>query len=111
MSQQHQLKKTYSKADVQLAISDIQTQQIRTLRRAESVYNVPRRTIQQRRANTLPRRDCEPPAKRLTKLEEKAVVQRILEQSERGLPCSKADVRDMADKLLRERGSNAVGKN
>ena len=39
------------------------------------------------------------------------IVERILEESERGIPSSKADVRDMADKLLRERGGEAVGKN
>ena len=36
---------------------------------------------------------------------------RILDESDRGIPSSKADVRDMADKLLRERGGDAVGKN
>ena len=36
---------------------------------------------------------------------------RILEYSVRGLPVLKADVRDMADRLLRERASKPVGKN
>jgi hypothetical protein len=39
------------------------------------------------------------------------IIQRVLEESTRGIPSSKADVGDMADKLLRERGSKAVGKN
>jgi hypothetical protein len=39
------------------------------------------------------------------------IIQRVLEESLRGIPSSKADVGDMADKLLRERGSKAVGKN
>jgi hypothetical protein len=39
------------------------------------------------------------------------IIQRILEESTRGISSSKADVRDIADKLLRERGSKAVGKN
>jgi hypothetical protein len=72
---------------------------------------VPERTIRRRRDGTRSRRDCEPNAKRLTKLEEEAVVLRILEESDRGLSSSKADVQDMADKLLRERGGDAVGKN
>jgi hypothetical protein len=38
-------------------------------------------------------------------------VLRILDESDRGISSSKADVRDMADKLLRERGGDAVGKN
>ena len=111
MSQQHQAPRAYIEADVQIAISDITRNQIQSIRRAEKVYNVPERTIRQRRDGTHCRRDCEPNGKRLTKLEEEVVVQRILEESERGIPSSKADVRDMADKLLRDRGGDAVGKN
>jgi hypothetical protein len=57
------------------------------------------------------RRDCEANSKRLTKLEEEAIVQRVLEQSEQGLAPSRSIVREMADRLLRSRGSNPVGKN
>jgi hypothetical protein len=39
------------------------------------------------------------------------IVQRVLEESARGIYSLKADVRDMADKLLRERGGKEVGKN
>jgi hypothetical protein len=111
MSQQHEAPKRYTEADVQLAVLDIQNHQIRSLRRAEVVYSVPRKTIQRRRNGIHCRRDCEPNAKRLTKLEEEMIIQRVLEESTRGIPSSKADVGDMADKLLRERGSKAVGKN
>jgi hypothetical protein len=38
-------------------------------------------------------------------------VQRILDESLRGVPLSKAHVRDMANRLLRERGEKATGKN
>jgi hypothetical protein len=72
---------------------------------------VPARMILRRRDGTHCRRDCEPNRKRLTKLEEEVVVQRILEESGHGVPSLKADVRDMADKLLRDRGGDAVGKN
>ena len=57
------------------------------------------------------RRDCEANSKRLTKLEEEAIVQRVLKQSAQGLAPSRSIVREMADKLLRSRGSNPVGKN
>jgi hypothetical protein len=39
------------------------------------------------------------------------VVERVLEESARGIPSSRTDIRDMADRLLRERGGDAVGKN
>jgi hypothetical protein len=38
-------------------------------------------------------------------------VQRILDESLRGVPPSKPHVRDMADRLLRERGGKPIGKN
>ena len=111
MSQQHQALRLYTEGDVQIAISDVQSNQVRSLRRAEAIYSVPRRTIQRRRNAKRPQRDCEPKSKRLTKLEEETILQRILEESLRGLPLSKAHVRDMADRLLRERGGNPAGKN
>jgi hypothetical protein len=47
----------------------------------------------------------------MTKLEEEVIIKRILKESVRSIPSSKADVRDMADKLLQERNSKPVGKN
>jgi hypothetical protein len=48
----------------------------------------------------------------MKKLEEQVIVRRILEDSDRGLPSSsKADIRDMADRLLGECGGKPVGKN
>jgi hypothetical protein len=72
---------------------------------------VPERTIQRRRDGKPSRRDCEPNLKSLTKLEEEVVVQRILDENLRGVPPSKLHVRDMADRLLRDRGGKPVGKN
>ena len=111
MPQPQQAPALYTEADVQLAISDISRNQIQSIRRTEKVYKVPERTIWRRRDGTRSRRDCEPNAKRLTKLEEEAVILRIIEESDRRLPSSKADVREMADKLLRERSAKPVGKN
>jgi hypothetical protein len=111
MSQQPQPLKPYTEADVQLALLDIKCDQITSLRRAEAVYSVPRRTIQRRRGGQHSRRDCEPNSKVLTKLEEEVIVQRILEENLRGVPPSKLHVRDMADRLLRDRGGEPVGKN
>jgi hypothetical protein len=110
MSQQHNAQSTYTEGDIYIAISDIQSKQIQSERRAAAVHKVPRSTIQDRRAGRRPRRDCEPKSKRLTKLEEEAIVQRILDESLRGLPLSKAHIQDMADRLLEERGGNPTGK-
>ena len=57
------------------------------------------------------RRNCKANSKRLTKLEEEAIVQRVLKQSAQGFAPLRSIVREMADKLLRSQGSNPVGKN
>lgn len=111
MPQQPQTQRPYIEADVQLAIFDLQREQIKSVRLAEKVYKVPQTTIRRRRDGTHPRRDCEPNSKRFTKLEEDVIVQRILDESLRGVPLSKAHVRDMADNLLRARGGKPTGKN
>jgi len=111
MPQQRRPQKAYTEGDIQLTISDYTSKQFKSLRRATTVHSVPRTTVRDRRAGRRSRRDCEPNSKRLTKLEEEAIVERILEQSLRGLPPSKLEVQDMANKLLRERGAKPVGKN
>ena len=111
MPQQRRLQHAYTEGDLTLAISNLTSKQFQSKRRAAAVYTVPRSTLQDRRAGRRRRRDCEPNSKRLTKLEEEAIVERILEQSLRGLPPLKLEVQDMANKLLRERGAKPVSKN
>ena len=111
MSQPQQAPTLYTEADVQLAISDISRNQIQSIRRAEKVYKVPERTIRRRRDGTRSRRDCEPNEKRLTKLEEEVVVLRILKDSAYSLPSSKADVQDIANRLLCSCNAKPVSKN
>lgn len=48
---------------------------------------------------------------KLTKLEEAAIVERILDLDSRGFPPTKAILRDMANKLLAERDADTVGIN
>jgi hypothetical protein len=111
MSQQRNQQKTYTEADLQLALSNICSQRVQSQRRAATIYSVPQRTISHRRNGKRPQRNYKPNSKRLTKLEEEVILQGVLEYSIRSLPVSKADVRDMADRLLRERAGKPVGKN
>ena len=90
MSQLRNTQRTYNEGAIQLAILDINSHQFQSNARAAAIYNVPRRTLVNRRAGRRSRRDCEPNSKRLTKLEEEAIVQRILEESLRGIPPLKA---------------------
>ena len=48
---------------------------------------------------------------KLTKLEEAAIVEHILDLDSRGFPPTKATLRDMANKLLVERDASTVGIN
>ena len=111
MSQPQQAARPYTEADVQLALSDILKNQIKSIQRAEIVYKVPLRTIRRRRDGTRSRRDCEPNSKRLTKLEEEAIIKRILEQDLQGISLLKLLIQDMADRLLRARDAEPVSKN
>lgn len=111
MSQQQNNQLSYTEADIQPAISDLNSRRVRSVTEAARIYNIPRRTLANRRAGIRQRRDCAPPAKRLNKLEEEVIVTCILEESARGFAPIKAVVRVMANKLLHERGSNPVGKN
>src|SRR4051794_6010326 len=101
----------YTEADINLALSDITSQKIPSQRRAAAIYNIPQSTFNDRVTGARSRRDREPNRKRMTKLEEEVIVERILNESSRGLATSKDIVRDMANKLLEERGRAPVGKN
>jgi hypothetical protein len=95
--------------DIQLAISAIDANQIRSNRRAAAIFNVPESTLRDRRAGKPSRRDSQPNSKKLTLEEEQVIVEHILDLDKRGFPPRYMDVRDMADKLLAARNSGQVG--
>jgi len=110
MAPRSDVQSLYNEADLLLAISTINQKQIQSERRAASTYNVPRSTLQTRRAGVTSRRDCEPNSKKLTKLEEEAIIQHILDLDSRGFAPTLDAVRDMANKLLAERDAGQVGQ-
>ena len=99
-----------NEADIQLAISSINSHQIQSNRRAAAIYSVSERTIRRRRAGVTARRDCQPNSKKLTKLEEEVIVDHILNFDLRGFAPTYTAVRDMANKLLAARGAGQVGQ-
>jgi hypothetical protein len=99
-----------NEADIQLAIHAIKSNQIQGSKPAARVFNIPETTLRYRRAGRRARRDCTPNSKKLTMVEEEAVVRYILDLDTRGFPPSLAAVRDMADTLLALRGTERVGK-
>jgi hypothetical protein len=100
----------YNEADISLAISAIDRNQIQSENRAALTFNVSRSTLRNRRAGIAARRDCEPKSKKLSKLEEEVIVGYILDLDSRGFAPSLGAVRDMADLLLTARGTSQVGR-
>jgi hypothetical protein len=101
---------SYNEGDIYLAIPNISSEYIQSVKRAAEIYNIPRTTIQDRRTGQRARRDCRPNSKCLTKLEEEVILDCVLDLSLRSVPPTKALVQDMADRLLRERGGKPVNK-
>jgi hypothetical protein len=99
----------YNEGKVSLAILAIKYDQLPSERRAAEIYNVSRTTLRRRRAGTASRRDCEPNSKKLTKPEESAIIQHILDLDSRGFAPKLSAVRDMANQLLAARSAGQVG--
>ena len=58
MAQRNASQLALNKADIQLAISSIESGQIQSNRSAAAIYNVSERTIRRRRVGKPARRDC-----------------------------------------------------
>ena len=86
--------------DFQLALLAISRAQIRSGRKAIATYNVPRTTLYSRRAGRPSRRDCQPNSKKLTKVEEEAIIKYILDLDLRRFTPNLATIREIANKLL-----------
>jgi hypothetical protein len=99
-----------NEADIQLAISSIECDQIQENRRAAAIYGVPESTLRDRRAGRPARRDCQPNSKKLTQLEEEVIVGYIIDLDQRVFAPAYAAIRSMADKLLAARGVGQVGQ-
>ena len=64
----------YNEVDILFAIDSINRKQIKSERRAVLIYIVPWSTLRDRRAGILLWCDCEANSKKLTKLEEEAII-------------------------------------
>ena len=98
-------------ATIQLALQAIKQDVTLSVRRAAIIYNVPRKTLNNRRAGIVSPRDCSPNSMKLTETEESVIVQHILDLDAQGFPPQLAVVQDMADSLLAVRHQDPVGVN
>ena len=93
-----------------LAIQAMERDPKLSARAAATIYGVPRSTLGTRLAGTTPRRDSPPNSRKLTELEESAIVQYILDLDSRAFPPRLHQVEDMANQLLTNRDASRVGK-
>lgn len=99
----------FNEDEVFFAVSALNSQQLQSQRAAASIFGASRRTVRRRRDGIAARRDCQPNSKKLSKLEEEVITEYILDLDTRGVSPTLGAVRDMADKLLAERGASQVG--
>ena len=97
-------------ARINLALEAIQNNKKLSIRAAAKIYNIDRTTLAQRRAGRPTRRDIPANSRKLTDLEEEAIVQYIIELCARSFPPRLRGVEDMANQLLRARAASDVGK-
>ena len=98
-------------AKIQLALNALKEGQIQHIREAARLYKAPETTLRRRRKGGKSRQDTPPPRQKLTKLEEKAIIQNMLELDSQSFPPRLASVEDMANQLLDARGASCIGVN
>jgi hypothetical protein len=111
MNQPKRIQLKSNEANVNMAIQAIEMDQFRSNRSAAKVFKVSRRTLDRRRIGVPVRHDCAPNSKNLTELEEDVIIDHALDLDMRGFQLTYDMLREMADKLLTDRGARRVGVN
>jgi hypothetical protein len=96
---------------IQLAIQAFQNKEFPTIREAARRFQVPNTTLQRRIDGQQFRKDTRANSHKLTPEEEQSLLQWILSMDIRGSAPRPSMVREMANILLGERGSQTVGNN
>ena len=100
-----------NEANINMAMQAIDLDQFRSNRSAAAAFKVAKNTLGRRRKGVPARRDCTPNSKNLTELEEQVIVDHALDLDTRGFQLTYDLLREMADKLLTDRGARRVGAN
>ena len=104
------MRSSYNKGTLYLAIQATQSTSPDSVNHASKAFGIPRSTLRDRRAGKLARRDCEANSKKLTKVEEEAIVNCILKLNAQGKGLTRTIVQDIANNLLAARSEGPVGK-
>src|SRR5690554_5045973 len=101
---------TSDEGRLQIAIQAIRNHKGLSVRGAAKVYRVPETTLRDRMNGRRARQDTHANSKKMTELEEEAIIKYILDLDSRGFSPQLRDVEDMANLLLTERDASRVGK-
>jgi hypothetical protein len=96
--------------NILLALQAIEKDPLLSQRRAASIFNVSHVTLARRARGTTSRRDSPPNSAKLTALEEKVIIERILDLDSRSCSPRIKDVGAMADLILAARDAKPTGK-
>ncbi|EEA25964.1 hypothetical protein TMatcc_005785 [Talaromyces marneffei ATCC 18224] len=105
------LKSAQIEGKIELAISDLKNERIRSIREAARIYTIPRTTLQERMKGVQYRQITRANHHKLTQSEEDSLVKWILDLDRRGLPPRHSLVREMVNYLLLQHSKPQVGKN
>jgi hypothetical protein len=100
-----------SEADVTMANKAFNQGQFESNLAAAQAFKVSHITLRERRNGRPCRADCTPNSKKLTEIEERSIIDHALDLDTRGFQLNLDMLRDMADKLLQDRGQRRVGVN
>ena len=99
-----------NEARILLALQALQNNPKLSIRRAASMYKVRYGTLRNRKNGIQSRGDWIPKSRKLSDLEEKIIIQFILDLDSRGFPSRLRFVEEMANSLLIDRDASPVGK-
>src|SRR4051812_13320256 len=95
-------------SEILLALQAMENDTKLSARAAAKIYSVDPRKVQRRLNGMQSRRDIPANSRKLTDLEESAILERILDLAAKGFPPRLTVVRDMANRLLTTRGATRV---
>jgi hypothetical protein len=93
---------------IQLAVEALHSGQIRSIRKAAAVFDIPKSTLHERVKGSTTRQESQVNSRKLRPTEEAALVQWIESMDDRGMSPTIGYIRQMADLLVCERGSSIL---
>ena len=92
-----------------LALEAIRNDPKLSVRKAATIYDISRSSLRDRRAGKQSRREMTANSRKLTDLEEKVLLEMVLDLDARGFQPRLSDIREMADRLRAARNASRVG--